>query len=446
MLANENISLIYKSPVGGREPISPWLLPTLLLTALLPACDSAREGEGASSEASAALTYHRDAKPIIDAYCAGCHRRGGSAPFPLTTYDEVHALRVLIADSVAQRRMPPWSPDGDCTEYLYDRSLSDAQITTLVDWIATGAPRGDPSEAGRPLEPPRSPALARVDLSLSMPEAYTPQRTPDDYRCFVLPWPRAEPTHIAGFQVEPGTRTVHHVVALLVPPEEVAGIEARDAADDGPGYDCLDDGAEQTTRLDRLGLWAPGAGAMDFPPGTGIAVGPGSRILLEVHYSRAAGDMPPPDVSRIDLQLEDQVERAGKIQTWLDQAWPEGDAMRIPAGQRDVVHAYADDPTTAFTGGRPMRIHAVALHMHLLGTQGTLRLDRADGSTECLLHIPRWDFHRQAGYRLAEPRIVQPGDRLHLECHWDNPTDRDVFWGQGTDDEMCAGFLYFTLE
>lgn len=443
MLANHKLSIVYIPLHCGQGPTYSWLLPTLLLAALLSACDSAGDGDDASSEA--ALTYHGDAKPIIDAYCAGCHRAGGNSPFPLTTYDEVHPLRTLIADAVARRRMPPWPPDRACTEYLHDPSLSDAQIAILVEWIATGAPRGDPAEEGRPLEPPRSPVLARVDLTSSMPEAYTPRRTPDDYRCFVLPWPRAEPTHITGFQVQPGTRAVHHVIAFLVPPAEVAEIEADDAADEGPGYDCLGGNASRMMRLDMLGLWAPGIGAVDFPTGTGIAVEPGSRLLLEMHYNRAAGDALP-DVSGVDFELEDQVERVGNIRPWFDAAWPMGDAMRIPAGQRDVVHAYAADPTAAFGGDRPMRLHDVGLHMHMLGTQGMLRIDRADGSTECLLHVPRWSFHRQAVYRLAEPRILQPGDRLYLECHWDNPTDRDVAWGEGTDDEMCLGILYFTHE
>jgi hypothetical protein len=46
-----------------------------------------------------------------------------------------------------------------------------------------------------------------------------------------------------------------------------------------------------------------------------------------------------------------------------------------------------------------------------------------------------------------------PGDRLRIECHWDNTLDNqpivdgeplqpvDLNWGEGTTDEMCVGFF-----
>ena len=51
---------------------------------------------------------------------------------------------------------------------------------------------------------------------------------------------------------------------------------------------------------------------------------------------------------------------------------------------------------------------------------------------------------------------LNPGDRLGLECHWDNSAGnqpfvdgqrvppRELNWGEGTDDEMCLGGLYVT--
>lgn len=414
------------------------------LLAALPACGDAGTGEGPPDKATAALTYYADAKPIIDAYCTGCHHAGGSGSFPLTTYEEIQPLGAVIAHSVAQRRMPPWPPSRECTEYVGDRSLSDEQIATLVDWIDTGAARGDPAEEGPPLPEPGNTALSRVDLTLSMPAEYTPQNPPDEYRCFVLPWPRTRPTYITGFAIEPGARAmVHHVIPFLVPPERAAALEARDAADEGPGYDCLGEMTESADMpLDWLGAWAPGAGPQDFPEGTGIAVPPGSRVLLEVHYNLAVRARP--DLTRIHFALDDQVEREARLLPWLDQAWREGDAMKIPAGQHDVAHAFAADPTATVSDGQPLRIHEVALHMHRLGTRGLLRIDRADGTKDCLLHIPKWKFHRQESYRLAEPAVLEPGDELYLECRWDNTTGHDVVWGQGTSDEMCLGLLYVT--
>jgi hypothetical protein len=52
--------------------------------------------------------------------------------------------------------------------------------------------------------------------------------------------------------------------------------------------------------------------------------------------------------------------------------------------------------------------------------------------------------------------LVNPGDRLYIECEWDNsPANQPVFdgelrapqdvtWGEGTYDEMCASSIYIT--
>ena len=42
--------------------------------------------------------------------------------------------------------------------------------------------------------------------------------------------------------------------------------------------------------------------------------------------------------------------------------------------------------------------------------------------------------------------FLNAGDTLTLECTWDNPTDSDVAWGEGTSDEMCLGITLNTAQ
>jgi hypothetical protein len=118
-----------------------------------------------------------------------------------------------------------------------------------------------------------------------------------------------------------------------------------------------------------------------------------------------------------------------------------------------VAHSFAADPTP-LAGDVPIEIHDVGLHLHNLGKSARMSIERADGSETCLLDIPRWDFHWQGNYRLAQPVTLSPGDRLKVECRWDNsPPNQpiidgkpkvpaDVTWGEGTNDEMCLGLFY----
>lgn len=414
-------------------------------------CGGDETGAAAGGGAPAVASYYRDVKPLLDAKCAGCHDGRGIAPFSVEQYDTVLPWVGLIKQAVVERTMPPWPADSACAEYVGDRSLSEEQIQTIAAWVDGGAVEGDPSEEGPPLDPPASNDLPRVDLTVEMPVAYTPEAEPDDYRCFLIDWPLETAQYVAGYRATPGeARVVHHVIAFVAGPDQIAEVEALDASDPGPGYRCF---GGPGIRPRWLGAWVPGAGGMTFPPGTGIRIEPGSRLILQVHYNTlSAGKLP--DRSSLDLMIESSVEREGTYQPWTNPVWVEGDSMMIPALEDDVVYRWALDPTRPLAGGNPIEIHLAGLHMHTLGSRARLAIERADGRSECVLDIPRWDFHWQGSYKLATPKVLNPGDKLSIECHWDNTAanqplvngklqvPRDVVWGEGTTDEMCLGTFY----
>ena len=88
------------------------------------------------------VTYHKDVRPIIEAKCSSCHSDGEIAPFSLDNYAAVYNRRALIKYVVAERIMPPWLAGLDCADYVYDGSLTNNQIGTLVRWVDTGAREG----------------------------------------------------------------------------------------------------------------------------------------------------------------------------------------------------------------------------------------------------------------------------------------------------------------
>jgi hypothetical protein len=400
-------------------------------------------------------TYHGDVKRILDAKCVGCHADGGIAPFALETYEQARVWEQLVVLSVQMRTMPPWLAGTDCNEYVMDPSLGDEQIDLIARWVDAGSPEGDAGNPGPPLDAGPSHTLSRIDQTLALPEPYVASSEDDDYRCFVLDWPQAQPIHVTGFGVRPGdTRSVHHAIAFVVEPEDVPEVEALDAGEEVQGYSCY---GGPLAPAAWLGVWTPGSVGADFPPGTGIRVEPGSKVVLQVHYSPHNGP-PVPDVTAVDLRLDEEVQREAWIQPWFDPSWYGEGVMSIPAGAQHVSYSVSYDPTLFVTNGRPLVVHTAGLHMHALGTSGRLSIERKDGEDECLLDIPRWNFHWQGAYGFVEPKLVEPGDRIYLECHWDNSATnqpivggvrqepRDVDWGEAASDEMCLGAFYMTLQ
>lgn len=407
----------------------------------LSGCGGGEGTEGGGGSA-AGLTYFTDAKPIVDAKCAKCHVEGGIAPFPLTTYAEVEAHKGSIRAAVESRTMPPWPASNDCNEYLNDRSLSDEQIATLVGWIDEGAAEGDAAKEGEPLVAAHDISLSRVDVEIGMAEPYEMGEEPDDYRCFVLDWPEESRTYVTGLGVRPGNAAVvHHVIAFIAEPERVEEVLALDEAEPGPGYTCF--GGPGFNQASWLGGWVPGNNGNDYAQGTGVPIEPGSKIVMQVHYNTATAG-PLPDQTIMQLKLDDQVDNEAVVQPWANPGWLNSDMMEIPAHADGVVHEFSQQPTL-LTGGEAILIHSAGLHMHQLGQSATLTIERANDGEECLLDIPSWNFHWQGQYPLVEPIRIEPGDKLKVECTWDNPTADTIVWGEGTGDEMCLGTFYYTL-
>jgi hypothetical protein len=438
------------------------------------ACSSSPGAAGASVDAGAGadasgsdtgvvttgLTFHKDVRPIMTSKCIGCHTTGGFAPFPLVTYADVIAERAMVAGAVDSKVMPPWPPDDSCNTYQHDRSLTDAERNTIVTWARGDAAEGDPATYVAPSGASVTPI--RVDATMQMPTPYTMVQSPDEYRCFVLDWSPTAVKYVTGLNVRPGdSQVVHHAIAFIINPSDVATVQSLDAADSAPGYTCF--GGVGVNSAQWLGAWVPGTVPDTFPANSGIKVQPGSKIVLQMHYN-TANATPAPDQSSLDVQLEDTVATEATVLKFTNPSWVKSHTMNIKAGDPDSVQSYAIDPTpymSLITGSvlpsnMPFKIWSAALHMHSRGVKGTLSIVHADGSKTCALQIDDWSFHWQGSYALGAALTFQPGDQLSIECHFDNSGDRqplvdgrpvpvaDVNWGETTEDEMCLGVFYAT--
>lgn len=426
---------------------------TLLLLLLGCAPDDGRvplqyceDGDPAPTAAPATepLTWHGDAGPIVAAKCTGCHTDGGLAPFSLESHGAVASRADLIRAAVTSGRMPPWSADDCCgKEYRFDRRLSQAELDTLVGWLDQGAPEGDPSEV--PDDPPESIGLPRVDLEVAMPAPYlaTPRwNTHDDVRCFLLDIPpEATGRFVVGGEVIPGTTTiVHHVATAVVLPKQLAAFEKLDADDPEPGWDCY--GGQGAIAGGSLGGWVPGQGALVMPEGLGLELPQDAKLLLNIHYDLSNVDgTPTEDQTALQYMLADEVDQLVRAIPVIHPLWLFDRGMAIEGGGETTSYGVAWDPGVVYGREQRWNVWAVFLHMHELGTAGSVALLKPDGAQECLLNVDDWDFHWQADYWYDEPTVLEPGDRLYVECEWRNPGE-DIAWE--TDQEMCAAVLYVT--
>jgi hypothetical protein len=441
--------------------------PTLLLLGLTACAGSV------DPDATEAPTWHGDIQPIIEAHCAECHAAGGVAPFVLDSYEAVAEIAPLIKASVESRSMPPWGASPGDIEMLFDISLTDAQVAAIADWVDADTPEGDPASPGDPITLDLG-GLPSYDIELSVEGGYTSTATPgeDEYRCFVLDWPAEEDTFVTGIEFIAGNPAIdHHAVAYAIPPHSVDKARTFDTWDDGPGYSCFGTAAHSDFESNPLAgeffdqrfvsAWAPGISGVEIGQGKlGVAIQPGSVIVLQMHYSNSDGG-DAFDTSRVRFRTSDAVEAEGFYMPWMNLAWTAVPGMMdIPADQEDIVVSYRAEAVSAGNATvlgadeemvqDGFRIHTTFAHMHKLGAGVEYLLHRSDGTTMTLLDADRYDFNWQREYIYAEPVDIYPGDELEVRCTYHNtaewraargaypPEPVDVTWGDGTGDEMCV--------
>ena len=78
----------------------------LALAAALASCSSnpSDNGPPASDEP---VTYHQQARAIIDTYCTSCHVEGGIGPRAFTDYASSKAAGAAMKAQVSTKFMPP---------------------------------------------------------------------------------------------------------------------------------------------------------------------------------------------------------------------------------------------------------------------------------------------------------------------------------------------------
>jgi len=127
------------------------------------------------------VTYAREVRAIVGTRCVTCHAPGGSAPMPLTTYEETRPWARAIKEQVLTRRMPKWQAARGFGAFANDPTLTPFEIALLVSWIDGGLPRDARSSvagatapvptlspAPPPLSRPRTPLTGNV-LSITLP-------------------------------------------------------------------------------------------------------------------------------------------------------------------------------------------------------------------------------------------------------------------------------------
>jgi hypothetical protein len=421
-------------------------------------------GDGDGDDSALRPNWHEDVAPLVTEACQGCHIDGGIAPFAMLTYDQTAPWSALMADQAEDGLMPPWHAleTEQCQPaqpYKHDARLSEVQIQLLRDWVDVGSPEGDPANAV-PLPTPPSLDLANPTTTVTMgsPVSIEAQGNKlDFFHCLSFDPGHGEDVFLDGIQLVPGNREILHHVLIYVDQNATSatwpgGVLENCGGGSGVGGSQLISG------------WVPGGLPMEPPPGVGINLPAGSRLILNVHYHATGGGAEIDDSTGLALRWTTTAPEYGSFFALLG-APGAGSSLTgpftIPAGESNHVEEFewvVSNNGNTFPDSVEARIWAIANHMHLVGVDMRAWIeDRDTGAQTCLLHTPNWDYNWQRIYEYDVPANqgvrVKAGDIVRIQCTYDNTMNNtalaaaldeanldapiDVSVGEGTLDEMC---------
>ena len=116
--------------------------------------------------------------------------------------------------------------------------------------------------------------------------------------------------------------------------------------------------------------------------------------------------------------------------------------LSIPPQKERFVHEGPASLRTIFGDNKPRRIVGVRAHMHKLGVEMKVSVNRG-GKDACLVDIPQYDFDWQTSYFLIKPVDIMTQDTINIPCVYNSTSEKKaVYWGEDTEDEMCLTTIY----
>ena len=390
------------------------------------------------------VTFYKDVAPLVQNRCQECHRPGEVAPMSFMTYDQTRPWAKAIKTAVLTKKMPPWSADPHFGKFSNDRSLSQAEIDTLVAWADAGAPAGNPKDAPKPREYVLGWQIGKPDVVFELP---TPIEIPAtgivDYTYVVIPTNFTEDKWVQFAEVRPDARsTVHHVLAFLRPPGNNFMKDAKPGVPFAPHRGSGGQGGQGGGNIqeqipgEMLVGYAPGLPPAQCKPGEAKLIKAGSDIVLQLHYTpngKAATDRTKFGLIFAKEPPQKRVMSMMAINYFI----------KIPAGDPNYeAHSRA-------TLQQDVNLVSLLPHMHLRGKDFTYKAVYPSGETEVLLSVPKYDFSWQIQYALEKDVLLPKGTRIECTAHYDNSANnpanpdptKEVRWGDQTFEEMMVGFF-----
>jgi hypothetical protein len=383
-----------------------------------PGCLVASEME--SSLKSTELTFNKEISRILQDKCQHCHRKGGVGPFELMTYEQVKERRKMIKYAVSKDIMPPWFAEAG-GPWLHNYDLSSEEKETLLNWLSAGAPEGDIQQAPAPRNWSSKGIIENPDLIVKFPKVKVQAEGFMEYEHLTMKIPITEDKWVKAVETRTkNPQVLHHALSFVTKSKRAKGINPIGGFFSG---------------------YVPGTTINTFPEGTGKFLPKGSYIIIQLHYT--------PNGTAVEDQVSlafDFYDEKPQYEMLTKSAFSRDIKIPPHAANHMIVAEHRFKENGYLAGFNP--------HAHLRGKSFKYELIQANGKTETLIDIPKYDFNWQINYQLVKPIYVKSGSIVRVSAGFDNSSNNKanpnpavtVRFGEQTNNEMMIGYFEWYAE
>jgi hypothetical protein len=184
--------------------------------------------------------------------------------------------------------------------------------------------------------------------------------------------------------------------------------------------------------------WSPGDEDPPYPADVGMDMPTGPKSLrFDMHYYNTQGTQAEPDRSGVEVCV---VKGANlrKNAAGIAGGLAGFSAVLAPANKRN--HAVTGTCNVRTT--QPVYLLTASPHAHRYARHMKFTLKKQSGQ-EIVMHDDAFMFGEQGTYPLDPPMLVETGDVITTTCVYDNDTNKNITFGESTDNEMCFNFASY---
>lgn len=394
---------------------------------------------GAADQSDHSITYAGEVSRIIQDNCQICHQPGQIGPMSFTSYEEVRPWAPLIRMKVLEREMPPYQYDSDIgIQHLKgDWRMSEEDINTIVAWVDSGSPMGNPED----LPPPRQfPEIGEWRLQAEL--------GPPDHIIQSTKWD--VPANGQDLWWEPEVDSGITESRCIKAVETLPSAKAHGSTHHANSHFLVQDDEGDWVTFGRLSEYAYGKLGEMVPEGACRTAPANSKVGWSIHYY-PDGNAVEDDQVAVGIWYHDEEDNFNEETAYQQDlrlyALQGGDYDIPPHGKLMTQGFHSFD--------HPVRIDSWQPHLHLRGVAMNIEIfDPTTGRREVISQASNWNagWNHSHTYEDGYQPLVPAGATIIQTAWYDNTAanprnpdpDQWVATGQRTTDEMSHSWIAVT--